>query len=34
MLRDHVVERHHPINVAVEAVEIAMVLAVDSSGSN
>jgi hypothetical protein len=33
MLRDHIVARHHLQNVAVEAVDIALVLAVDSSGS-
>jgi hypothetical protein len=33
MLRDHVVVRHHPRTVAAEAVDIALVLAVDSSGS-
>jgi hypothetical protein len=33
MLRDHIVARHRLRNVAVEAVDIALVLAVDSSGS-
>ena len=33
MLRDHIVARHHLRNVAVEAVDIALVLAADSSGS-
>jgi hypothetical protein len=32
-LRDHIVARYHLRNVAVEAVDIALVLAVDSSGS-
>jgi hypothetical protein len=33
MLRDHIAARHHLRNAAVEAVDIALVLAVDSSGS-
>jgi hypothetical protein len=33
MLRDHTVARHHLQNVAVEAVDVALVLAVDASGS-
>lgn len=33
MLRDHIVARRHLRNVAVEAVDMALVLAVDSSGS-
>ena len=33
MLRDHIIARHHLRNVPVEAVDIALVLAVDSSGS-
>jgi hypothetical protein len=32
MLRDDIVARHHLRNVAVELVDIALVLAVDSSG--